>query len=94
MFVSDQRGFYSSYKELLSSCGLPNGSDIINFWSTLWSDTTPDNAKASWLPTIDLALHNLHAQECLTVTSRWLLVLLKGLIIGSHLAQIVSIIFG
>lgn len=66
LFLSDQRKFYkqlSSFDEPMSS-GFPMiGDDIVKFWSTLWGDTTPHCAGASWITSVGSTLHNLCAQE-------------------------------
>jgi len=81
MFVSDQHRYYkqlSSDVGPVSSSKLPNGSDVVDFWSTLWGDTTPHNAEASWIPTVE-SFHSLHAQEGLTVTPRLVTTVAKKL---------------
>jgi len=72
-FVSDQHGFYKelcSEMEPTHGSRLPNSSEVVNFWSTLWGNTAPHNAEASWIPSVDASLHNLNTQENITVTPR------------------------
>ena len=73
LFLSNQRKFYkqlSSFDEPMSSEFPMIGDDIVKFWSTLWGDTTPHCAGASWITSVGSTLHNLCAQEKFVVTTR------------------------
>ena len=51
LFGADQHKFYASLSSSAENDNdiLPNDKDVVEFWSTLWGDSTPHNESTCWI---------------------------------------------
>ncbi len=48
---------------------LPNDKDAVEFWSTLWGDSTPHNESACWIGQVATDLQDMPSQECVHIST-------------------------